>query len=210
MLKVVSFLWEVNGASFAFSRCYDESWVCKLYDGFARHLSRPWQFTLFTDKWRAYGNRDILQILLDTHPPGYGACTEAYRLDDPIILVGLDTIVTGNIDHLADYCMTADKIALPADPFNPTTVCNGVVLVPAGFRKQLYDPWKGENDLAWMREQPHALIDALFPGHVVSYKGFTKYYGLGDTRIVYFHGEEKPHQLPDVDWIARHWCLDAA
>jgi hypothetical protein len=50
------------------------------------------------------------------------------------------------------------------------------------------------------------VIDDLFPGQVVSYKGEVKKHGLTDaTRIVYFHGQDKPHELPHVGWIARHW-----
>ena len=43
-------LWDANGKSRDFSRCYDEAWVRRLRDGFRRHLSVPHQFTLFTDR----------------------------------------------------------------------------------------------------------------------------------------------------------------
>lgn len=206
-LKVVTLLWDANRHSRDFSQCYDETWVTKLYDGFARHLTRSWQFVLFTDRPRKFDpgphGRDILQVLIDTPEPDYGACIEPYRLDDAMILVGLDTLVTGNIDHLADYCLTSNIIALPQDPFFPTTVCNGVALVPAGQR-DVFAGWRGENDMDWMRCQRFKVIDYLFPGHVVSFKGYAKGHGLGDARIVFFHGQEKPHQL-DVPWVQQHW-----
>lgn len=207
MLKVATLLWDANDGSFGFSRCYDEAWVKRLFDGVKRHLSRPYQFVLFTDRRRDFGGRDIMQVIIDAAPPGYGACIEPYRLDDPMILVGLDTVITGNIDHLADYCLTESMIALPRDPYHPTMVCNGVALVPAGQRG-VFERWAGENDMVWMRKQRHKVIDLLFPGHVVSYKGCAKGYGLRDARVVYFHGEEKPHQLPSVEWINRHWRAD--
>ncbi len=208
MLKFVTLLWDSNDASYDFSRCYDESWVCKLYDGVWRHLNRDYQFVLFTDRKRDLGKRDVMQVMIDSVPPSYGACIEPYRLDDPMILVGLDTVITGNIDHLADYCLTSNIIALPEDPFKPITVCNGVALVPKGCRHRVYDHWDGQNDMEWMRQQRFKVIDALFPGHVVSYKGHAKGYGLRDARIVYFHGHEKPHELPHVEWIANHWRLN--
>jgi hypothetical protein len=207
MLKIVTMLWDANDKSFGFSRCYDESWVKRLYDGFARNLTRPHQFVLFTDRRRDLGDRDVLQIIINAIEPGYGSFVEPYRLDDAMILVGLDTVVTGNIDHLADYCLNANMIALPADPFHPTTVCNGVALVPAGQRN-VFTRWAGENDMKWMRQQKYKVIDYLFPGHVVSFKGAAKGYGLRDARIVYFHGEEKPHQLGHLEWINRHWRAD--
>jgi hypothetical protein len=121
-----------------------------------------------------------------------------------MILVGLDTIVTGPVDHLADYCLQADTIALPRDPYMPARACNGVALIPEG-QQHVWRNHRGENDMEWLRAQDHVFIDDLFPGQVQSFKGRVRDHGLEDTRICYFHGEQKPHQLPDVPWIAEHW-----
>ena len=104
-----------------------------MHAGFRRHLARPFRFVVFTDRDRDFSG-GIEQSRLTSATPGYGDCIEPYRLDSPMILVGLDTIVTGDVGHLADYCLTADRIALPLDPFKPSRVCNGVALVPAGIR----------------------------------------------------------------------------
>lgn len=203
MLTVATLLWEPNNASQSFSRCYSEAWVTRLFDGFARNLTVPWRFVLFTDRERDLPAA-IKQERLRTAEPDYSTCIEPYRYGVPMILVGLDTVVTGNIDHLTAYCMTADKIALPRDPYALHQACNGVALVPGGFQS-VYRNWRGENDMDWMRQQPHVFLDDVFPGQVASYKGRVRDRGLGDTRIVYFHGEEKPHQLPRVPWIRQHW-----
>jgi hypothetical protein len=203
MLKVVTMLWDANAESLEFSRCFDESWVMKLYDGVARNLTKPYQFVLFTDRQRELGDRDVLQILIDGLSVGYHSFIEPFRLDDPMILMGLDTIVTGNIDHLAEFCLSSDIMALPVDPYHPTRVCNGVALVPAGQR-DVYEQWSGENDMEWLNGQRYKVSDRLFPGHVVSFKACAKNYGLRDARIVYFHGWEKPHEV-DVDWVGQHW-----
>lgn len=209
LINIVTLLWDANDQSLPFSRCYDEQWVERLYDGFARNLTRPFRFVLFTDRPREI-KRDLVQVFLETKDPSYAACIEPYRLGEPMVLVGLDTVVTGNIDHLADYCMTASTIALPADPFCPGRACNGVALVPPG-RQSVFEAWRGENDMDWMRAQPHKLLDLLFPGDVVSYKGTARHYGLRDARIVYFHGAEKPHELVNtVPWIRQHWLGAAA
>lgn len=203
MLNVACLLWTANRKSFHFSRMYDEEWVERLYRGFARNLRQPFRFVCFTDKIRDFEHPEIEQEKIAEPEPDYSCGIEPYRLNEPMILVGLDTIITGSIDHLAEYCLTADKIALPRDPFQPEVACNGVALVPAG-NKAVYDQWNGENDMQWMRKQPHVLIDDLFPGQVVSYKGHVKKNGIGDARIVYFHGEEKPHQISDPK-ILEHW-----
>lgn len=204
MLHVATALWDANRHSLDFSQCYDESWVEKLHAGFRRHLSWPFRFVVFTDRYRHFSS-GIDQERLLAAEPDYGSFTEPYRLNMPMILTGLDTVITGNIDHLAAHCVIADRVALPRDPFAPARACNGVALVPAG-RRQIFDDWRGENDMEWMRAQPHRFIDDLFPGQVVSYKGHVRQAGLGDARIVYFHGQEKPHQLQGLDWLDRNWC----
>lgn len=200
---VATLLWDANRHSLPFSQMYDESWVVKLFAGVQRNLGRKFRFVCFTDKPRDLP-LDICQALMEPGEPSYSNCIEPYRLDEPMMLMGLDTVITGRIDNLADYCMSGDKIALPRDPYAPQRACNGVALVPAGNRK-VFDDWRGENDMEWMRAQPHAFIDDLFPGHVVSFKGAVRDRGLGDARIVYFHGHAKPHQLPNIAWVAEHW-----
>lgn len=203
MLHVTCPFWQPNSKSLKFSRCYDESWVVKLYNGFRRNLTCDFKFVCFTDRIREYPE-GIEQELIESRPINYGACIEPYKLNAPMILVGLDTVIIGNIDHLAYYCLHSDKIVLPRDPFTPDVVCNGVALVPAGHRGVWVD-WNGENDMQWMRQQSDVNhMDDLWPGHVVSYKGHVLKHGLGDARIVYFHGKPKMHEIDDKD-ILSHW-----
>jgi hypothetical protein len=194
-------LWDANEHSRDFSRGYDETWVEKLYRGFARNLTRPFRFVCYTD-WA----RDFREPIFEHVDPrmgsnGYGDCIRPFELNEPSIIVGLDTIVTGSIDHLADWCMTADKIALP-NPYGKEA-CNGVVLCPAG-KRAIFDEWRGENDMEWLRRQPHETIDAISPGHVVSYKAHVRGKGLGEARIVYFHGVPKPPEVKEA-WVMEHW-----
>jgi hypothetical protein len=204
-LVVCTLFWEANRHSKSFSSMYDQTWVEKLYRGFARHLTHPFEFICFTDRHRDY-EEPIAQEPLTNHVPSYADCIEPYRLGRPMILVGLDTVITGNIDHLAEYCLTEHRIAVPLDPYKPEQVCNGVALVPAG-NSHVFDRWQGENDMEWIRRQDPAVIDTLFPGQVLSYKGHVKPDGLGDARIVYFHGPEKMHEPPvrDLDWVRTNW-----
>jgi hypothetical protein len=207
VITICSLLWDANELSYPFSRMYDESWVTRLYDGFARNLNMQWRFVLFTDRRRDLPLA-IRQEIMTSPKPGYGDCTEPYRLNVPMILVGLDTVITGPLNHMAQYCLRNDvPIALPRDPNQMEIACNGVALVPAG-QQGVYDRWNGENDMIWMRKQKHAFIDDLFPGQVVSFKGTVKQHGLRDARIVYFHGAEKPHELTDEPWIRKHWLGD--
>lgn len=204
MITVATLLWDANDNSLPFSRIYDETWVEKLYRGFARNLTLPFRFVCFTDR-----DRDFCEPIQQERIRGrldYSACIEPYRLGDPMMLVGLDTIITGNVDHLADYCLEAQRLAVPRDPYDARIVCNGVALVPAGHERVALDHDGKTNDMEWIRAHRPAVLDDLFPGQVLSYKVHVKPRKLGDARIVYFHGEEKPHQeYARVGWIREHW-----
>lgn len=205
MITVATLLWDANDQGLATSRCYDESWVEKLYRGFSRNLSRhSMRFVCFTERPRMFGENIEVSITLPERP-GYADCVRPYELNEPMILVGLDTVITGNIDHLADYCLTADVLALPRDPYHPSRACNGVALVPGGH-DWLWTEWnRAGSDMERCRAVEHALIDDLFPGQVASYKGAVKAGGIGDARIVYFHGREKPHELAALRFIQENW-----
>lgn len=203
MLTVCTLFWKANRHSKSFSSMYDETWVEKLYRGFARNLTQPFRFVCFVNAEHRFAE-PIEQALYLPPEPTYADCIKPYCLGEPMILVGLDTVVTGNIDHLADYCMTADKIALPRDPYAPHRACNGVALVPAGWER-IATEHRGENDMDHVRAYPHAYLDDLFPSEVVSWKGHVETRGASTARIIYFHGERKPHQLRDHPLIADHW-----
>lgn len=203
MLFVSSLLWKANTKSYKFSRDYTTEWVERLYRGFNRNLTVPFEFVLFTDCLRDY-SAPIKQQLLGHHPITYSSYIEPFKMNRPMILVGLDTLIVGNIDHLAEHCLTGRNVALPSDPFEPSKVCNGVALIPAGH-KGIYDAWKGENDMAFLRATKGIKrIDDLFPKEVISYKAHYKKDGLGNAKIVYFHGRPKMHQIEEQE-LLEHW-----
>lgn len=204
MLKVATCLWDANKHSQDFSRCYDEGWVDKLYRGFARNLTVPFEFVLFSDRPRKF-KEPVKQLPLISKRLDYGSFTEPYKLNEPMILVGLDTIIVRNIDHMAEYCLTADTIALPRDPYKPERSINGVALVPAGHRK-VFDDWRGENDMEWLRKFTWQPIDDKWPGQVLSVKAHrVRDIGIGEGRIIYTHGKPKPQDLMNYDWARENW-----
>lgn len=205
MLHVVTLLWEPKGLEKSFSRIYSEEWVNRLYRSFFRNLSRSFKFVLYTDRRRAL-DVPAEQVVVDgLGAGGYADCIRPYELNEPMILCGLDTLVVGPIDPLAEYVLNGGQYALPRDPYKPHIACNGVALVPAGMR-HVAETHRGENDMDHCRSFPHAFIDDLFPGQVKSYKGHVKKHGWRGVNIVYFHGEEKPHQLVNSEpVIRRNW-----
>jgi hypothetical protein len=198
-------LWDSNDKSESFSRGYDESWVEKLYRGFARNLTVHWDFVCYTDRIRSFKEPGIEQRPLKTSPPHYGCFIEPFASNDSMILVGLDTIIVGNIDHMARYLWTDMRMALPRDPYQLDRSINGVALIPAG-NQHIFREWDGKtNDMEHLRKYDWNKIDALFPGEVLSLKAHdVRGRGLQSARIVYFHGNPKPNEL-DLPWVKEHW-----
>ena len=203
VITIATLFWQANAQSKSFSSMYDETWVEKLYRGFARNLTQPFRFVCYVDRPRTF-KEPIGQRQIASEAPGYIDCVQPYEMGVPMILVGLDTVVTGNIDHLASYCLDNMPFALPRDPFKPERACNGVALVPGGMEAVATGPMAA-NDMDQVRGFPHVFIEDVFNGQVQSFKGAVRDQGVGDSRIVYFHGRVKPHEMAHVPWIREHW-----
>lgn len=204
VLHVATCLWDANEHTARNSGSYSELDAEKLYRGFARNLTIPFRFVVFVDRDREFAEPRIEQERLSSGSPTYGHFTEPYRLNEPMILVGLDTIILRNIDHLAEWCFTGDKVALPRDFRNSSRSINGVALVPKGWRR-IFDEWRGEKDMEWLRGFPWQPINDKWPGQCTSFKLEVRPNGLLDSRIVYFHGRPKPSDVADLDWVQDHW-----
>lgn len=168
---------------------------------------------VFTDRERVFAE-PVEQVRLAAKKPTFASCIEPYQLDVPMILVGLDTIICGNIDHMAQYALDGGELAVPLDPIFTARACNAVALVPAGKKALMFDRWRNENDMEWVQANPHVLIDDLWPGQVLSWRVQVRGEGHTsqpvqyppDVRILYFHGAHKPETLAGSDkFLAKHW-----
>lgn len=204
MLHVACCLWDPTNNSYEFSRCYDETWVNKLYRGFKRNLTRPFRFVCFTDRERQFCE-GVDQELLETDPPDYGCLIEPFKLNEPLIICGIDMIVLRNIDHMADYCLQGRVIAVPCHPSRPNVIINPVLFSPAGQRR-VFDEWNGENDMAWIAKQDTIFTDKMWPNQILSLKLHdVRRKGTQGAHIVYMHGKPKAHQMQDVAWVKQNW-----
>lgn len=204
-VTIASVLWDANDKVQEFSRCYTDEWARRLFDGFRRNITFPTRCVLFTDRKRELPTYVEQVIDPATGSNGYGDCVRPFVLNEPMIFAGLDTVIVGNCDKFARYCLEADRIALPCHPYEPFAI-NGVVFTPKGWRK-IFDEWRGENDMKWMRRWPHNFIDKLWPHKVLSYKAHVR--GRKDwskeARIVYFHGPPKMPECLNEPFVREHW-----
>ena len=180
-----------------FSRCYTTAWVEKLYRGVQHHYSKPFHFLCYTDRPYVF-TEPIEQAPLES--TNWATCIQQCFAApaERIVFMGLDTVITGNVDEIFAY---RGQLAVPIDPYRPGKACSGVVLCPS---RPDIAATSAENDMLALQQHPHEFLDDLFPGQIVSYKAQVLEHGLGDARIVYFHGEPKPHVLRD-EWVKEHW-----
>ena len=138
------------------------------------------------------------------------------------ILLGLDTIIVGDLTPLEEACKGLSCVA-PLDPYRKPEICNAVVYVSQEKAEEVWSKWVAERDKAlhdakyrmmgkfsemmWLREHlnPDAYWDDLVPGAIQSFKvDLNQGPPRRDTKMVYFHGRHKPHQVKQ-GWVAEHW-----
>jgi hypothetical protein len=183
----------------AWARCYTPEWVDKLYRGVARHYSRPFRFVCLTDGSYQFAEPVETQPLRPA--PWSSASLQLHAIEaDRLVIMGLDTVITGPLDDIFAY---AGDLAVPRDPYRPGHPCNGVMLCPT--RKDIAAVDGGATDMTALEKFPFDWLDDLYPGQIVSYKAHVRSQGLGDARIVYFHGFPKMSDLPETDPVRGEW-----
>jgi hypothetical protein len=202
-VTISTVLWDANEKTEENSRCFTDVWAHRFFNGFRRNITLPTRCVLFTDRRRDLPAWIEQIIQPDLGCNGYGDCVRPFQLNEPMIFAGLDTIVVGHCDKFARYCLESRVIALPKHPYEPVSI-NGVVFCPAGQRR-IFDEWRGENDMKWMRRWPHASMDNLWPGRIVSYKARVRGRGQGNAAIIYFHGKPKMHEALGDPVVAAAW-----
>lgn len=154
----------------------------------------------------------------------------------PCLLVGLDTVFVGPLVHLAQK-IEAHGIIVVDDPMEPGQLSNAVVGVMPRGAAAIWNLWCSLDpdcrytnpddqlfgkfsEMKWMRRNLPGIVGSnpggriqrwgqLAPGAVLSYKKNLQGGGNpgSSARIVYFHGEPKPHQLAadGIPWVRDLW-----
>jgi len=172
---------------------YDTAYVEKLYRGFKRNLTIPFDFICLVDKNYIF-QEDIKAVRFKRSVDQYGwmSLMEMYRpeLCEGIRLtVGLDTIITGPVDDILQAQVS--KFAVCTDPMYPDKICNAITLSTPEFCEEFWGMWEGNEDklmpesklilenaapapseMVLMRKYygDSPCIDKVFPNRILSYK----------------------------------------
>jgi hypothetical protein len=161
--------------------------------------------------------------------PGWWAVPEVFRQMGPTVVMGLDTVLNGNIDDLF-------RIAQKSDPsefwmiraFHPRNDYASGIMVYNGDFRFIYEGFNLERAMAdhgRSGEQEHTKVQLrargiriralqeIFPG-IYSYKRHCRHRVPKDCRVVLFHGKPRPWEikglwqdLPDKSKYSRIPCV---
>lgn len=196
---------------------YDASWGDKLARAIQRNTSKPHRFVAVVDRGYAF-EEDISTIHMNCEMDGWGCIMECFRPDigrSRRMVLGLDTIVAGNIDHILAW---RGECGLLTDPYETHTVCNGVGIFSAKECNRIWALWQKReeydhtykslpSEMAFLRTVCAGAVrlDSVFPDEIQSYKANWRKYPetQAKARIVYFHGTPKPPQVEPQ--LLEHW-----
>ena len=194
-----------------FTKCYDPSWVSKLFRGIRRNYKgEDWEFVCldhFVEPETGWS--PMMQVWDPKRTKG-----------DIIIPLGLDMVFTGDITEI---CNTDCEVGLIRDPYRKYTICNGLGIYTRECANLLWDIWENNkeecikecttgrkyfSEMAFLRKYVGldcTLLDELYPNQILSYKVHCKQNPPPPSaRIVYFHGTPKQHQI-EQEWIKEVW-----
>ena len=238
MLKVVTWKWSPPKG---YRSNFDGSQCTMLYEALQRNSTVPFEFIVITDNPADVDN-SIKTVPLWANPaPHYGSHTRPncfVRLKmfseemknivqgDRILSLDLDTVITGNIDHILKD-ESNFKIWYVDGEKSP---CNGsMILHKLGTRPDIWTKFNPQavdpicayrkskqlvgSDQAWIAQNLNA--DTKFFGKVdgvysfrCHIKPFDRGRLPGDTKIVFFHGEHDPwHKDVQIKypWVRQHY-----
>ena len=195
---------------------YFGEYVRRLVEGVAASTTRPHRFVCLTDSPE---DLPCETIPLTDNLPGYWSKLELFKphLPGRVVYLDLDTIITGNIDQLLDYvgdvAMLHDETHANRMPADWREWGSGVMAwnAPLQFVYPLADevqqirtlPRGGDQlfiaDRLRQARQPIDKIQDVVS--VASYRLRCQYGVPADTRIVYFHGHPRPHE---INWKLQH------
>ena len=198
MVTVYSVLWGDK---------YAPEYVYTLRNMVAKHLSKPHKFVCITD-----AELDGIETIKPIHDwPGWWQKMQLFHFaDGPTLYLDLDVVITGNLDHIANYSQVG-PLAAPANwaQSGHGGIQSSVMAWSGRYERPylefLKDPVGIMGRLWGDQEYLTELLDTFWemPG-VYSYKYHCRTQGEppSDAAVVVFHGKPDPHECNE-QWIKR-------
>lgn len=211
--------------SYSSNAGYSPKWVDKLVSAIERNTSIPLSFYCLVDRDDyVFQKKNVVPILLKETINGWSPMMEAFRPDicsRHRMVFGLDTIITGNIDHIIEW---NGACGLLDDPYHPYTLCNGIGIYNESTASRFWYMWNERSrlfpdnqlyyhgflsEMAFLRlvaKDSARSLNRIFPKEIQSYKAHWRASSENErknARIVYFHGDPKPPHVEQE--LLEHW-----
>ena len=202
---------------------YSPQWADRLYRGIKRNTTAEINFVCLVDQDYTFEEKGIKAVRFQEKHQGWSWVMESMRPDlgecKQRVVVGLDTLITGSLDEILSF---DGELGLLTDPIFPHTICNGVGIYARDLCLKIWEDWQSRrkellrecifgghfSEMVYLRKYygDCARLDQIYKDQIQSYK---IHYTQSRTRqekarIVYFHGQPKMQQIPDVE-LLRCW-----
>jgi hypothetical protein len=177
-----------------------DDYVRRLARGVSKHLSQNFAFHVIAENDIPNGIEGWWAKIAVFQPGRFtGRC----------LFFDLDTVITGNIDFLAEY---DGEFAGISDFYHPQLCQSAIMAWDADKAGDIWTRWHSigmpqhhiRGDQGWieaMRPSAERLQD-LYPGKIVSFKAHCLDGVPEGASVVCFHGIPRPHHLAD---LMEHW-----
>lgn len=228
MITVVCWLWRGN-------RLYLPEHVNVLAKMLKRHLTLPHRVVCISELKNGF-SKDVeyfpmpesakkLGEIKSPEGVNYPSCyrrlwmfsEEARALGERVMMIDIDVVITGNIDHLFEYDADFVGWAPRSEWGKEGRIGGGMYFLTPGTCNHVYDDFKGYESIKEARDAGHRGSDQAW----ITYKMYGKcpiidpdsgIYSLNDfdaeppedACLVQYIGNQKPWQIKS-GWVAEHW-----
>lgn len=228
MITIVTWLWKGN-------RAYQPSHVNVLASMFRRHLSIDHRFVCISDVSEGFDSPiEVMPIPTSAEQLGqlrtpegkhFPSCyrrlwmfsREAECLGGRVLLIDIDAVVTGNIDHLFDAKDSFVGWRPEARWGTGNRLAGGMYLLTPGSRSDVFERFKGarsitEARIRGYRGSDQAWISYQLGRNAVVWPKQSGIYSVRDFQgdlpsdacVVHFNGKAKPWDSKS-GWVLEHW-----
>lgn len=174
-----------------------------------RHTSVDHEFVCFTDSIEHIPG--VRSIRLENNWPGWWSVPEVFRCDGPTVVVGVDTMITGNIDQLFQIANNCEKNEFwMIHSFRiPRRTISGIMVYNHDWSwlykefdyEKVSKQLRGEEDytLSKLKERgiKPKILQREFQG-IYSWKRNCRKGIPEDCKVLVFHGHPRPFEVPEL------------
>ena len=185
---------------------YKAEHIAALYSQVLKNTTIDCEFVCYTDDPDSLDHLDSITVIrLEKDYPGWWSCVELWKHQGPSIIVGLDTLFLGNIDHILEFAcdVSPNEFFLLASFWHLGQVINGMQIWNGDW-SWLYKNFDFEKASAEYRGDENYQIQSLLnrgvtigtiQDKVLGVYSYRDHYLRGkarDPRVMIFYGKHKP------------------